>query len=399
MRAALSCSLGLIAFLALALAPGASADVTIGSTAIPAGSSAASCGDARVWAPVTSDPTIPYDVPASGGTITAWQTSTTGVLPADAGAPVTFLVLRPAGAGDYDVLATDARTLPNPLPASGIASYTLPAPVPVRGGDALGLFTNNASAGAVCFHFGGSTPLASRLTALDEPVVPAAGQRLSRQMPDSDPGYMLNLAATVNTDQDAAVATSASPAAVTLGNVALLASTVRNNGPAPGPITFTDTVPAGLTIESALAGSGACTTSGQQVTCTVSLAPGQAAPVNIVVRPTAVKTYANVVAVSPAPGGTETNPANNTASATLAVGPAPVTPKCIVPSLKRTPQSVAKRVLKLLGCKVGKTKRAHSKSIAKGLVVKTAPKPGTYAAGKTVKLTVSSGPKKKTHKK
>lgn len=395
MRRALSSSLGLTVLVAFAFGGGAQAAVTIGSTAVPAGSSAVSCGPDRVWGQVTGDPSIPYAVPASGGTLTGWQTSTDGASPG----PVTLTVLRPAGAGEYDVVGTDARVLPTPLPASNVASFTLPAPIAVRGGDTLGIFTG-ASTAAVCFRIGGATPLGATLTALSELTTPAAGQRLGQQMANSDPGYLLNAAATLNTDQDAAVATVASPAAVTLGNVALLASTVRNGGPAPGPITFTDTVPAGLTIESALAGAGACTTSAQQVSCTVGLAPGQSAPVNIVVRPTGAKAYANAASVSPAPGGTETNPADNSALATVAVTPAPTAQAppaapCVVPSLKRTPQSVAKRVLGLLGCKLGKAKRAHSGAVATGAVLKTSPAAGTYAAGRSVALTVSSGPKKK----
>ena len=102
-------------------------------------------------------------------------------------------------------------------------------------------------------------------------------------------------------------------------------------------------------------------------------------------------------------GVIESNPANNSASATLSVAPKSVAPKsvapsCVVPALKLTPVSVAKRVLNLLNCKAGKVGHAHSKSVRKGLVIKTSPKPGTYASGKVIGLQVSSGAKPKNHK-
>ncbi len=50
-----------------------------------------------------------------------------------------------------------------------------------------------------------------------------------------------------------------------------------------------------------------------------------------------------------------------------------------------------------LGCKV-KVSHSHSSAVHKGLVIKTKPGAGTYAAQTTVTLVVSSGPKKKHHK-
>jgi hypothetical protein len=274
-----------------------------------------------------------------------------------------------------------------------VASFSLTHPIAAREGDTLGLYNNSGS--ATCYFHGGSTPVAATLTALTEPTAPAAGQTLSPPFGNSPGGYTMDVAATLEVVHDAAVTTSAAPANATAGSLGLLSSTVTDAGPSSGAITFTDTVPAGLTIDSAVAGSGSCSTTGQQVTCTISgLAPGQSAPVNIVVTPTAAKSYTNTVSVATA---NDPNAGNNTASATFTVAAAPPAPKCVVPSLKRTPLSTAKRVLKLLGCKVGKTRKAHSTSVNKGLVIKTSPKAGTYPAGKTVSLTVSSGPRKKKH--
>jgi beta-lactam-binding protein with PASTA domain len=72
-------------------------------------------------------------------------------------------------------------------------------------------------------------------------------------------------------------------------------------------------------------------------------------------------------------------------------------PKCTVPSLARTPLSVARSVLVLLQCKVGSVKSAFSATIAKGAVIKTAPRPGTYSQGTQISLHVSKG-RKPRHK-
>jgi Domain of unknown function DUF11 len=201
--------------------------------------------------------------------------------------------------------------------------------------------------------------------------------------------------------QDAGVnGGAAGPANAAVGFPALLSATVSNGGPASGPVDFTDHVPAGLTVVSAVAGAGACSSSGQVVNCTVTrLDPGQSSPVNIIVTPTSAGSYANPMSVTAGHGLIESNPANNTTSATLSVAPKSVPASCVVPALKLTPLSVAKRVLNLLHCKAGKVGHAHSKSVRKGLVIKTSPKPGTYASGKVVGLQVSSGPKPKKHKK
>lgn len=199
--------------------------------------------------------------------------------------------------------------------------------------------------------------------------------------------------------QDVGVTTSASPLNATAGYPALLSSVVSNAGPTTSDITFTDHVPAGLTIESVTVGSGACSTSGQVVTCKITgLSTGQSAAANIIVTPGTAGSYTNSVSAEPAPGVPETNPANNSASATLHVAAVPaVAPpaKCVVPNLKGTPVTVAEHVLSLLNCKVGKVRHAHSKHVRKGTVVKTSPKPGTYTAHEVVLLQVSSGPKKK----
>jgi uncharacterized repeat protein (TIGR01451 family) len=375
----------------LTFAAAASAS-TLGITSQPSGSSPNACGG-PVIAQNTDDSTTPYHVPASGGRITQWQTVTTGETP---GAPLTFAVLRAAGGGNYTVVGADSETVPNPLPSGGVATYPLSTPIQVQAGDTLALYSS--STGVNCYFNGGSTPPGDTLIALtDSSPPPSAGQTLTLLGP-SPAGYTMNVAATLAPGiQDAAVTTTAGPSGASAGQAALFSSTVTNNGPGVAPITFTDTVPSGMTIDSAVAGSGSCSVSGQTVTCTTTgLASGQSAPVAVVATPSSPGSYTNNVSVAPPTGATDPNTANNSASATLNVGLS-LPAKCVVPKLKGGSRSLATTVLKDLGCKV-KTTKAHSSSVRKGSVLKTKPGPGTYSYHKLITLVISSGPKKKHHK-
>ena len=387
----------LVVPLLLAVPAAASADATLGTTTQPANSIADPCFGLAVVGQLVSDPTTPYVVPAGGGEISGWQTNTTNDVP---GTPLTLVVLKPLADNTYSVVGADNESIPTPLPANNIASFTLATPITVTGGETLGLYSA-APSEPTCFWSGGSTPAGDGLIALGTGTSPAAGQTLSEIQngnPTSGPEYTLNLVATLVRRQDAGVTTGTPLANASPGNPALLASTVSNAGPLSVPITFTDDVPAGLQIDSAVAGSGSCATSGQQVTCTISgLAPGQSAPVDIVVTPNAAGGYANSVSVNPATGVSDPNPTNDAASAILTVTapPAPVappTPKCVVPALKGIPAAFARHVLGLLGCTVGRVRNVHSHE-TKGDVVTASPGAGTYAAGQVVALEVSSGPK------
>lgn len=383
MRNKLICTCVLALGLALGPAGAANAAVTLGSTTL--GTSTSSCFSSDVLTEATSDPSTPYAVPAGGGEITQWATRMTA---GNELAPLTFVVLRPSG-GSYTVIGVDSVTLPASVPTGGVASFTLSTPIAVEGGDTLGLYTG-ASTAAICYSDGGSTPTGDSVVSLGEASPPANGQSLSVVAPGQSPGgYTIDVSATLAVSQDAAVTTSTAPAKPTVGNLAVLASTVTNDGPGALSITFRDTVPSGLTIDFASTGSGNCTVSGQLVTCTVTgLAAGGSAPVNVVVTPQAKGSYTNNVGVGVAVGVTDPNPANNSASATLKVGLKPTPAACVVAKLKGTPAGVAKHVLKLLGCKV-KVKRIHHPGVGKGLAIKTKPGAGTYAFGKRVTLLVS----------
>lgn len=386
------CCVAVLSALGLLVFVGTANAATLGITSPPAGSTGNPCSGA-VIGQYTQDPSTPYTVPSGGGAITQWQTYTAGDTP---GSSLTFAVIRPTGGGNYTVVGADTETLPNPLPASNVVSFTLASPIQPAGGDTLALYSTS---GDDCYFFGGSTPGADSLIPLGEGAPPpSAGQTLAQLGPTSPSGYTLNVAATIGpTTQDAGVQTSTYPSSTTLGSAAALSSTVVNNGPGTGPITFVDQVPNGLQVTSAVAGLGACSTSGQTVTCTISgLNPGQTAPVNVVVTPSAAGNYGNTVSVGVGAGVIDPNPANNSASAALPV----VTPmsstapaqRCVVPRLRNTPPNVARTVLKQLGCKV-RLVRKHS-GIRKGLVIGTHPGPRTYAYQRLVTLVVSSGPRR-----
>ena len=190
MKRALSIVSGLMLLTALGLAGPASAAVTLGSAAVPAGSARAGCGTNQVRAQYTDNPSNPYFVPGTGR-ITQWQTNSSF---ATVGEAITFVVLKPVAGGSYTVVGADARTLPSPLPSSGVTTFALAAPIAVTAGWTLGL----AQAQSACLWNGGTIPAASTVVALDEVGMPAPGQTLLQTgfSPISPPSYTMDVAAT-----------------------------------------------------------------------------------------------------------------------------------------------------------------------------------------------------------
>ena len=371
----------LVVALTFAMSGVASADVTIGSTTQPTGSTPAVTNPPPQETFVQqSSAAFPVTVPAGGGRISSWSTATTGSM---SGSVVQLVVLRPTGSGSFTVIAVDSRTLPTPLPASGVATFNLAVPIPVQGGDLIGL---NVQSGSVLLGWtsGPSTDTTKGVES-SPPAPPATGQTVE---PTGPPmlDTQVNLSAFVSQSTDVGVTTSAGPARPSVGNLAVLQSSVTSSEPGV-PVTFTDSVPAGLTINSAVAGGGSCSVSGQTVSCTIpSVNPGSSTPVDVLVTPRATGNYTNNVSVAPPTGFTDPNRANNTASATLSVRNF-ATNACTVPNLRRTSAPVAKRVLKQLGCKV-KIKRKNGRGVPKGTVLKTKPKPGTYKLGRKITVIV-----------
>ena len=387
--------------LAAATAATANAAVTIGTTTLPSGAALAACNDDVSYVQPTFSSATSYMVPAGGGEITGWSVYAVSAL---AGVPERLVIVRPgADMRSYTVVGTDLKNFPNPIPSNGIVSFTLATPIAVQPGDELGVY--NPSPSDYCMFQGGSSnPLSSYALETDpSATAPAVGSSLvttGHTAYDSGYGFELNLAATLDNDEDAGVTAGASSGA-TVGVPTAFSASVTNNGPASAPITFSDTIDPGLKIDSAVAGAGTCSVSGQLVTCTITEAPGESLPVSIAVTAAAAGSYRQTIAV-----GTGSFPdpvtANNAASSTLNVaapaGPAASAANCHIPQLSRVSVKIAKGVIAALGCKVGKITTARSKTVARGLVISTTPKPGSSVAGGTkIGLRVSSGrpPRKK----
>ena len=181
---------GLTAAFAAALAGVANADTTLGSLAMPAGSSSRDCNN-QVIAQLTSDPSTPYTVPSSPvGPLTRWQVNTTG---SSASTPVTLVVLRSTDAINYTVVGADTQAIPSSAPGN-IATFSVPSPIAVSGGDTLALYSPGTTFS--CYFRDGATPAADMLISLDTGATPVVGQGLTRD-DTSPPGYTLNLAATL----------------------------------------------------------------------------------------------------------------------------------------------------------------------------------------------------------
>jgi hypothetical protein len=374
--AAAAAALGLLVFTATAGAQ------TLGITGPPSGAFTSTCGFGDLIGQQSSDPGTPFVIPTGGGSITQWQTYTVGDTP---GASLSLVVLQPTGGAGAQVAAIDTETLPNPLPANHIASFTLAKPITVAAGDTLTLFSDTTYA---CYFFNGTTPTSDVLFHLNLPTsAPTVGQALTI-VSSSANQHVLNLAATLAQQQDVGVQTLAFPAAIDSADSSLLRSLVTNNGPADTPITFTDQVPSSLHVVLAATDLGSCTTSGQTVTCTITGLPvGQSTAVNVIVTPTGPGSFSNEVSVGVGSDVTDPDSTNNQASATIAAGALP--DACVVPGLRGARLNAARRMLRELGCRVQVVHR-HSRRRA-GTVLSVRGGVRTYSFGTTITLVVSSG--------
>ena len=135
---------------------------------------------------------------------------------------------------------------------------------------------------------------------------------------------------------DLALTKSASPGSVTVGDNVTYTSTVTNNGPFDATdVTFTDTLPAGVTFVSATPSQGSCSESGGTVTCDLgSLANGASATIDIVVTTTAAGSIDNTATVHATE--TDLNINDNSATAT-ATAVASTTPTALAATATPTP--------------------------------------------------------------
>jgi hypothetical protein len=385
--------------LALALPAVASASTTLGSIVQPVGASAVPCNVSTTETLLLAQATPAYEVGTGGGLVTSWSVNATG----DGSGTETLYVLAPSGSS-YTVVGTDTETIPSVIPAGGTLTFNLSTPIVAQSGDTFGVTTDGTNpiycgwTGAVADE--AFAAIVTGSVSVGDTVTPYEITPGSVDIP-----ALVDLAITLAPgNEDVAVSTTAGPSNAVVNNEALLSSTVTNNGPFAGPTTFTDAVPAGLAIDAVAAAGGTCTIAGQVVTCSfASIAVGAKAPIEIVVTPVAAQSYENTVTVADATGVTDPNPANNAASATLVVSAATITPslatrECVATNVKGLSEKVVKRLLPSFGCRLGKIKKATSKTVAKGDVISLKPGSGAHAPGTKLTLTVSSGKPKSKHK-
>jgi uncharacterized repeat protein (TIGR01451 family) len=338
--------------------------------------------------------------------VTHWAVDAAGVT---ANEQVTLTVLRVIGEGggtpSISVVGVDTETVTPPAsPAADIESFAIAQPIAVQANDVIGQYTAGPPTGLTCF-WSGVPSSSDEVEGLPLPSPPTAGEQLPTSGPSgvNSTASNLNLTATLSPlSYDAGLALAAAPSNAVAGQPAVLTATVTNHGPVAGPITFTDPVPAGLTVDYAAATSGSCDTSPLNiVTCSLpNVGSGQTDTIAIAVTSTAARSYSDSGAVSLTGGGNDPNPANNTGTTTLTVAAPGAPTQCAVPKLAGASLGLAKQLLTLLGCKVGKVKKATSKRVPKGEVISTNPRAGTYAVGRTIAITVSRGtPKPKQNKK
>ena len=140
----------------------------------------------------------------------------------------------------------------------------------------------------------------------------------------SDPVAANNTASAVTTVDpvaDLAITKTDSPDPVSSGQQLTYTLAVHNNGPSGAAgVTVTDTLPAGVTYNSATPSQGSCNLASGTVTCSLgSVANGGNASVSLVVTPTTSSSLTNTANVS----ATTADPAlvNNSSTATTTVDP------------------------------------------------------------------------------
>jgi uncharacterized repeat protein (TIGR01451 family) len=117
-------------------------------------------------------------------------------------------------------------------------------------------------------------------------------------------------------------ATSPTP----LNGIVNYAMTVTNNGPDTATnVQLADPAPAGISYLTANPSQGTCNVTPALITCSLgTIAKGQVVTIAVTARATTVGSHTNTATVTGS-GGRETNPSDNTASATTIV-PAPIKP-------------------------------------------------------------------------
>ncbi len=376
----------LVCGLALSAPAGA---VTVGQVAPTSGGT---CSSGVVFAqPSSIAPS--YTIPAGGGVIDHWSMATFGASP---GASVSLLVLTQLSTTSYQVASFDTKTLPTPLPTppGSTVTFTPTTPIAAPAGAVLGLYGGTPS-GAECVYAGGP---ADQYIAGGPFSVPANSETYTF-LGSPSTGERLNVSANLLQTVDAGLTIATQPAVATAGGIGAFTFSLTNTGVSTGTVSFSDSIPNGLSILSAVAGSGTCSTLSQLVSCSIALVPGASVPISIVFSTTTAGTFTNTGTVTASLA--DPNLANNAATDSLTVqastpaGPAPPATSCHVIALKRIPLAVAKKILTALSCQPAAVSKKSSTTVPKGSVISTSPGPGSRPAGTKVKLTISSGRPKK----
>jgi hypothetical protein len=336
-----------------------------------------------------------FTVP-SAGVVTRWSTSFGAP-----GTPVSMIVLRPGSPpGTFTLVGGDSETLPTPIPAGHVSTFTVATPFLAEAGDVLGMQIGPKSKAACAFETASKSDtfefgLGHELTPGSTFTASEAGEKAR-----------VNVAIELTQSADLALTQTVKPSPVLSGGVALLALGASNASGVPIAATVSDVLPSSLPVLAAgIAGQGECSTAGQAVTCELAAVSSTPTAVDIVVSTPTAGSFTNQALISSELE--DPNPSNNSAGATVVVqapplsSPAPTPPTCTVISLTKAPLNVAEAALRALHCGIGKVTKTASKTVPKGLVVSTNPKPGTTAAaGTLVAIKVSSGkPKRKKRRK
>ena len=334
MRVRLAISI-VIAFAALAIVTPASAQVTIGQVANAenAGNCSFSAPGDEVNTSVAAGPS--YSVPAPGGLITSWTTTSWLSKPKQ---KLGLKVFRPAGPKTYIALAEDDRDI------TPMSTNIFPAGIPVQTGDLIGLHvpsskespTNNCD-----FHTDGINRFAYLVgsAAIGVPTMFEG---------EYGANFILNVSATVLPPPTIA---GLSPANGSVKGGASLAIAGSNFAEVKG-VAFGATAATGFTVGSE-----------GQITATVP----------------ASNTIASVPITVTTAAGTATS------AQTFAYD------GCRVPKLKGKKLKASKKKLKKADCKTGKVKKRKGATAATGEVVKQSAKPGTILApGAKVKVTLAA---------
>ena len=206
-------------------------------------------------------------------------------------------------------------TITDTLPAG--VTYQSATPSQGSCGQASGVVTCNLGALAN----GGTATVAINVTPQNAGTITNTATVAGAQTDPVTPNNGASAQTTVNPVADLSVTKTDSPDPVLVGGTLTYTLSAHNNGPSGATgVTLTDTLPAGVTYQSATPSQGSCGQASGTVTCNLgTVANGGSATVQIAVTPQSAGTITNTATVA----GAQTDPVtpNNGASAQTTVNP------------------------------------------------------------------------------